>query len=76
MFDDELLYRVTVKVNGAPATPELKTLPLHKKNPDVGQKQTVYLDTILLEQEDAQSFADNEEVCKIKPKTFVVKADI
>ena len=54
--------RVTVKLNGAPPTPEVKAMPLHKKNADVGEKQTVYSDTILIEQEDAASFADNEEV--------------
>lgn len=37
-------------------------MPLHKKNPDVGNKDTVYSDTILIEQADAASFADNEEV--------------
>lgn len=42
--------------------PVVKTLPRHKKNPDVGTKETVYWNEILIEQEDAQSFADNEEV--------------
>lgn len=51
-----------VTVNGGPSTVEIKSLPLHKKNPDVGTKKTVYADTILLEQEDAKSFALNEEV--------------
>ena len=37
-------------------------MPLHKKNPDVGIKKTVYADSILIEQEDAKSFAQNEEV--------------
>ena len=54
--------RVKVTVNGSPTTPEVKTLPLHKKNPDVGTKETVYWNEILIEQEDAQSFAENEEV--------------
>lgn len=49
-------------MNGGPSTVEIKSLPLHKKNPDVGTKKTVYADTILLEQEDAKSFALNEEV--------------
>lgn len=38
-------------------------MPLHKKNADVGTKTTVFSDTILVEQEDAQTFAENEEVC-------------
>lgn len=49
-------------VNGGPAEPELKTLPKHKKNPDVGEKQTVFSSNIIIEQEDAVSFEDNEEV--------------
>jgi len=37
-------------------------LPKHKKNPEVGEKKTVYTSTILLEHEDAASFEDQEEV--------------
>lgn len=53
---------VLATVNGGPVGVEVKTLPLHKKNPEVGEKQTVYSSTILLEQEDAASFEDQEEV--------------
>lgn len=49
-------------INGGLTEVEVKTLPLHKKNPEVGEKQTVYSSTILLEQEDAISFEDQEEV--------------
>ena len=56
------LCRVKVTVNGAPTEPEVKTMPRHKKNPDVGTKETVYSNEVLIEQEDAQSFAENEEV--------------
>ena len=52
-------------VNGAPEAPEVKTLPRHKKNPDVGTKKTVFSKTILIEQEDAKSFTENEEVTLI-----------
>lgn len=37
-------------------------MPKHKKNAEVGEKKTVYSSNILVEQEDAQSFEDNEEV--------------
>jgi tRNA synthetases class I (E and Q), anti-codon binding domain len=37
-------------------------LPKHKKNADVGEKKTVYTSNILIDQEDALSFDDNEEV--------------
>jgi len=54
-----------VTINGGPSTPEMKTLPRHKKNPEVGEKKTVFTSTILVEQEDATSFEDQEEVCHI-----------
>ena len=53
---------VPVTIKGGPSAPEIKTLPKHKKNPEVGEKKTVYTSTILLEQEDAASFEDQEEV--------------
>ena len=56
------LCRVKVTVNGAPTEPEVKTMPRHKKNPDVGSKQTVFSEKIIIEQEDAKLFAVNEEV--------------
>ncbi|KAH0830682.1 putative glutamate-tRNA ligase [Lanmaoa asiatica] len=52
---------VLVTIGGGPTGVEVKTLPLHKKNPEVGEKQTVYSPTILLEQQDAASFEDQEE---------------
>ncbi|KAL5519726.1 hypothetical protein ACEPAG_1386 [Sanghuangporus baumii] len=56
----EKMVEVTVK--GGPGQPEVKELPKHKKNPDVGTKKTVYSNTILLEQEDAKTFAEGEEI--------------
>lgn len=53
---------VPVTISGGPAGVEVKALPLHKKNAEIGEKQTVYSSTILLEQEDAASFEDREEV--------------
>jgi glutamyl-tRNA synthetase len=52
---------VPVTIKGGPTTPEVKSLPKHKKNPDVGEKMTVYTSLILVEQEDALSFDDQEE---------------
>ena len=52
---------VTVTVNGGPTQPEVKTLPKHKKNPDVGEKKTIFSSNIFVEQEDALSFDDQEE---------------
>ena len=39
-----------------------ETKPLHKKNPEVGEKKVVYASKLIMEQEDALSFGDNEEV--------------
>lgn len=40
---------------------EVKINPKHKKNPEVGTKETVYGPVILVEQIDALSFGDQEE---------------
>ncbi|OSX65375.1 hypothetical protein POSPLADRAFT_1054129 [Postia placenta MAD-698-R-SB12] len=53
---------VPVVVKGGPAEVEVKSLPKHKKNPEVGEKQTVFSSNILVEQEDALTFDDQEEV--------------
>ncbi|KAH8826862.1 tRNA synthetases class I, catalytic domain-containing protein [Flagelloscypha sp. PMI_526] len=53
---------VPVTVNGAPKEQEVKTLPKHKKNDALGTKKTVFWDRILIEQEDAKSFDDQEEI--------------
>ena len=53
---------VPVVIKGGPTEAEVKSKPKHKKNPDVGEKQTVYSSNIVIEQEDAVSFEDQEEV--------------
>lgn len=49
-------------LTGGPPSVEFKDMPLHKKNPAVGTKRTAYASTIILDQQDAQTFKDNEEV--------------
>lgn len=44
-------------------------MPKHKKNAELGTKETAYQEKILMEQEDVQSFKDNEEVA-IKPRAY------
>jgi glutamyl-tRNA synthetase len=68
---------VSVTINGGPPAPEVKTLPRHKKNPDVGEKKTVFTSTILVEQEDAISFDDQEEVCHANDsqETSLIRTD-
>ncbi|KAF9469253.1 glutamate-tRNA ligase [Collybia nuda] len=53
---------VPVTIKGGPTTPEIKLLPKHKKNQEIGEKKTVYTSSILIEQEDAISFDDQEEI--------------
>lgn len=52
---------VPVTITGGPSEPEVKTLPKHKKNAEVGEKKTVFSSNIFVEQEDALSFEDQEE---------------
>ncbi|KAI0934689.1 hypothetical protein AcV5_006451 [Taiwanofungus camphoratus] len=53
---------VPVTIKGGLAVPEMKTLPKHKKNPEVGEKRTVFSSEVFVEQEDALSFDDQEEI--------------
>lgn len=53
---------VPVIVTGAHAAPYSEEKPLHAKNPDVGTKKVWYSADILIDQEDAQSFAQDEEI--------------
>ena len=52
---------VTAKLTGAPAT-TTEVKPKHQKNPEVGTKEVVFGGPILLEQEDAKSFKEGEEI--------------
>jgi hypothetical protein len=45
-----------------PAEPVVKLIPCHKKNPDLGTKQVYYSNEIYVEQEDALTFKEDEEV--------------
>ncbi|KAM0786047.1 hypothetical protein ACM66B_006858 [Microbotryomycetes sp. NB124-2] len=56
------LVKVVCQGEGCPAEAYSKEMPKHKKNPDVGVKQTSYADTIYVEQEDAKTFAQDEEL--------------
>ncbi|KAG6917940.1 hypothetical protein DXG01_000378 [Tephrocybe rancida] len=53
---------VPVTIQGGPASLEIKAVPKHKKNAELGEKKTLYSSLIIVEQEDAQSFEDQEEV--------------
>ncbi|KMU85210.1 glutamyl-tRNA synthetase [Coccidioides immitis H538.4] len=52
---------VEAKVQGAEGVTSAEK-PRHAKNPDVGMKKVVYSNTILLDQVDAKSFKEGEEI--------------
>ena len=45
-----------------PTAPYYKEIPCHKKNPDLGKKKVFYSKEIFVEQEDARTFKQDEEV--------------
>lgn len=60
------MYSVPVKIVGGEGKPEgkveIKELPKHKKNEEIGLKKTYYGETIYVEQSDAGTFGQDEEV--------------
>ncbi|ORY86037.1 tRNA synthetases class I, catalytic domain-domain-containing protein [Leucosporidium creatinivorum] len=56
------LVKVLISGEGTPSSPEGREMPKHKKNPEVGTKTTYFSDVIYVEQEDAKSFAQDEEI--------------
>ena len=57
---------VTATLKGARASPYTEDKPKHAKNPDLGTKKVAYSSTILIDQADAQSFQQDEEITLIK----------
>lgn len=66
---------VTVTISGAPQAVEYKDLPKHKKNETIGTKRTAFASTIIVDQADAQTFANGEEVRCGAPLFFLIVAD-
>lgn len=54
--------KVECTVVGAPAAPHTEQKDVHAKNSSLGQKKVVYSRTIILDQADAQSFGQDEEI--------------
>lgn len=66
------MNRVTVEVEGRETEDYVvEAKPLHKKNADVGEKKLVYASKLIMEQEDALSFGDNEEVSYQKHSIYL-----
>ncbi|ODN81138.1 glutamate-tRNA ligase [Cryptococcus amylolentus CBS 6039] len=58
---EDKIVPATIKGRESEAVEVVKK-PLHKKNPEVGDKEMVFSSEVLLEQEDAKTFGDNEEI--------------
>ncbi|KAF2422168.1 glutamyl-tRNA synthetase [Tothia fuscella] len=54
--------KVTVTVVGARAAPYSELKPVHAKNTELGTKKVVYSGNIIIDQADAASFAQDEEI--------------
>lgn len=67
---------VPVTIQGGPQTSEVKSIPKHKKNADVGVKKTTYSSSIFVEQEDAVSFEDQEEITLMDWGNAIVRSKV
>lgn len=65
---------VTCTVKGARVAAYTEDKPKHGKNPSLGTKKVAYSQTILLEQEDAQSFAQDEEITLMNWGNAIVRS--
>ncbi|EIM86286.1 glutamyl-tRNA synthetase [Stereum hirsutum FP-91666 SS1] len=65
---------VPVTVINGPTTPELVMQPKHKKNAAVGEKKVVYASSILIEQADAITFEEQEEITLMSWGNAIVRS--
>lgn len=61
-FEMTCSVRVVLKGTGVPTEIEIRSLPKHKKNLAVGNKDIIYSSEIYLEASEVATFALNEEV--------------
>ncbi|GAB7347003.1 hypothetical protein MBLNU459_g3152t1 [Dothideomycetes sp. NU459] len=66
--------RVECTVVGGPAAPHTEQKDLHAKNADLGKKKVVYSKTIILDQADAQSFDQDEEITLMNWGNAIVRS--
>jgi glutamyl-tRNA synthetase len=66
-------HKVTCTVVGAPEAPRTDEKDVHAKNPDLGKKKVVYSKNIIIDQADAQSFAEEEEITLMNWGNAIVK---
>ncbi|ODQ63264.1 glutamyl-tRNA synthetase [Nadsonia fulvescens var. elongata DSM 6958] len=53
---------VKVTISGAPETPVSEEKPKHKKNPAVGNKKVIFYKSIIIDQDDAATLKEGEEL--------------
>lgn len=64
---------VLVKLSNGPAEPYTEEKPKHKKNPEVGLKKVIFAKDVLVEQADAKTFAEGEEVTFMDWGNVIIK---
>lgn len=65
---------VLVKLSDGPSTVETQKKPKHKKNAEVGEKSVLFYKEVLIEQEDAKTLAENEEVTFMDWGNVIIKS--
>lgn len=60
IFKDKFV-KATITANG-PATPYVEDKPKHNKNAELGTKKVTYSSSLLLDQDDAKTFKEGEEI--------------
>ena len=66
--------KVLCTVVGAPEAPRTEDKDLHAKNADVGKKKVVYSKHIIVDQEDARSFGEDEEITLMNWGNAIVRS--
>ena len=67
-------HSVTATIKGARTAAYTEDKPKHGKNPELGTKKVAYAPTILIDQEDAQSFAQDEEITLMNWGNAIVRS--
>ncbi|KAI0835238.1 glutamyl-tRNA synthetase [Hypoxylon sp. FL0890] len=66
--------KVAIMGDETPAEPRTEEKPLHPKNPKVGTKKVAFSKELIIDQEDAKSFKDGEEITLMQWGNAVVRA--
>jgi glutamyl-tRNA synthetase len=67
-------HAVPCNIRGARAAAHVEEKPRHNKNPGLGAKRVVYSPKVLIDQEDAQSFARDEEITLMNWGNAIVRS--